>query len=794
MPNSPQNRKPWLWVRIFKTYMKNAYEGKTSGEFLSEGSRIQRRNVARWSYTIVFSAALALIVTIPRGIRFNTGPIRLGDIIEEDLTSPISAEIEPAEASNTDRENLARRVPPVYNYDDRITERWLKRWEKAFEVIREEYYSSDKKKSKATNVLDLVSKRAYEITGQVLKPRDIFFLHDNRFSESLQKLFQKVGHEILLGRIISANDLFPLHYSTGIIVRQINQGLHETLIQDVTRIWSLDQAREVLQHPPGSLKDAKAQLLSKILEMTSNLIVPNLTYDEALTKKRVEAIVASTRQPILTIREGQTIMRKGDRVTEQNWELLRQIRSLSSLTSTFKRFVFNFVIFFAFFSLLFRISLGRNNMWNLSFKDACFFFSISAISLILIKYLLPLTRILFSQFGLSSSAEYILPFSSGGIILYLLMGTEAAYTYAFGISIIAGYMLDQNFFYSVWAFACTATAIQNIGTCKERTDLFKFGAFSGLLGAALILAFSLLQSMGMQRVDWTSIVATMVLSVTSGLLSTVFTSLIIPFLEVVFGYTTSLKLLELSNFHHPLLHTLMMKAPGTYHHSVIVGSLAEIAADHIKANPLLARVAAYYHDIGKMTKPMYFIENQAPGNNPHDQLSPSMSAKILFSHVKNGVKLGKEYSLGSKIVDIIEQHHGTTLASFFYNKAKSLENPELELVEEAHFRYPGPKPQTREAGIVMLADACEAATRSISEPTPAKIQAMVHNIITKRFLEEQFSDCDLTISDLKIVEEHFTRTLVSLYHHRIEYPGQKKFLNQATFENSQNNGKKSASS
>jgi putative nucleotidyltransferase with HDIG domain len=216
----------------------------------------------------------------------------------------------------------------------------------------------------------------------------------------------------------------------------------------------------------------------------------------------------------------------------------------------------------------------------------------------------------------------------------------------------------------------------------------------------------------------------------------------------------------------------MLKAPGTYHHSIIVGSLAEIAADKVKANGLLARVSAYYHDIGKMNKPLYFIENQSPNNNPHDHLAPTMSAKILFSHVKNGVRLAREYNLGAKITSIIEQHHGTTLVSYFFNKAKKLVDPGLEQVTESDFRYPGPKPQSREAAIVMLADACEAATRSISEPTPAKIQAMVHAIINRRFLEEQFIECDLTFNDLSLIEDVFTRTLVSLYHHRIEYPGQ----------------------
>jgi putative nucleotidyltransferase with HDIG domain len=265
----------------------------------------------------------------------------------------------------------------------------------------------------------------------------------------------------------------------------------------------------------------------------------------------------------------------------------------------------------------------------------------------------------------------------------------------------------------------------------------------------------------------------MFLAFCSGMLSAVITSSLIPIFEAVLGYTTSLKLLELSNFNHPLLHDLMLKAPGTYHHSVIVGSLAELAADRIKANSILARVSAYYHDIGKMNKPLYFIENQTPNQNPHDQLQPSMSAKILFSHVKDGAKMGREHGLGSSIVNIIEQHHGTTLVAYFFNKAKNQQANEHQGCDESHFRYPGPKPQTREAAVVMLADACEAATRSISEITAAKIQGMVHTIMTKRLLEEQFSECDLTLRDLKEIEDCFVRTLVSLYHHRIQYPDQK---------------------
>ena len=251
-----------------------------------------------------------------------------------------------------------------------------------------------------------------------------------------------------------------------------------------------------------------------------------------------------------------------------------------------------------------------------------------------------------------------------------------------------------------------------------------------------------------------------------------------PIVETLFGYTPNIQLIDLANMNHPLLREMIVRAPGTYHHSQLVGILAEAAARAVDGNPLLARVGSYYHDIGKMKKPQYFIENQK-GDNPHDHLTPTMSALIIEAHVADGIEMAREYKLPKLIMDFIPEHQGTKLIGYFFNKAKRFENKHVDEVHESEFRYPGPKPQTREAAIVMIADACEAATRSIADPTPVKIQAMVHHIITKRFLEEQFSDCDLTLRDLQVIEEVFTRTLVSLHHHRIEYPGQKNTIANA---------------
>jgi putative nucleotidyltransferase with HDIG domain len=218
------------------------------------------------------------------------------------------------------------------------------------------------------------------------------------------------------------------------------------------------------------------------------------------------------------------------------------------------------------------------------------------------------------------------------------------------------------------------------------------------------------------------------------------------------------------------MRDLMMRAPGTYYHCVLVGNLVESASEAIGANPLLAKVSAYYHDLGKIKKPLYYIENQNGMENPHDRLSPSMSSLILISHTKEGVELARRNRVGKPIIDIIQQHHGTNLISYFYQKAKSKEKKGQQIVKEEDFRYPGPKPQTREAAIVMLADAVEAASKTLSDPTSSRIQGLVQRIINQIFIDGQLNECELTLLDLQRIAETFTRILTGIFHHRVDYP------------------------
>ena len=250
---------------------------------------------------------------------------------------------------------------------------------------------------------------------------------------------------------------------------------------------------------------------------------------------------------------------------------------------------------------------------------------------------------------------------------------------------------------------------------------------------------------------------------------------LLPFIEKLFAVQTELSLLELGDMAHPLLQELVRRAPGTYNHSINVASIAEAAAESIGAKGLLVRVGAYFHDIGKMLKPGYFVENQGREHNRHESLLPAMSTLIIIAHIKDGADLARQHHLPEPIIDFIQQHHGTTLVEYFYRRAseQSEANPDGGEVEESAFRYPGPKPQTKEAAVLMLADAVESASRALVEPTPARIEGLVHDIAMKRLLDGQFDESGMTLQELATVEDSLAKSLTAVYHGRVKYPDQR---------------------
>jgi hypothetical protein len=352
------------------------------------------------------------------------------------------------------------------------------------------------------------------------------------------------------------------------------------------------------------------------------------------------------------------------------------------------------------------------------------------------------------------------------MIVRIVIHSEVAIFFAILSSYFSAAMIGNQLSYFIYYLVGSVVGAHLVAHCEQRNIIIKAGVSVGGVNLLIILASNLISGNPLKM----SLLSDLIMGFAGGILSSVLVLGLTPIVESLFRYTTDVKLLELANLDNPLLKDLTLQAPGTYHHSVIVGSLVEAAAKSVSANPLLARVSAYYHDIGKLKKPLYFIENVGGLENKHDHLSSSMSSLILISHVKDGVELARENRLGDRVTRIIQQHHGTSLISFFYQKAKEHENPEMDSLNEKDFRYPGPKPQTKEAGLVMLADVVEAASRTLTDPTPARIKGLVEQRIQNIFLDGQLEECELTLKNLHNIEESFTRVLTAFFHQRIGYP------------------------
>ncbi len=362
----------------------------------------------------------------------------------------------------------------------------------------------------------------------------------------------------------------------------------------------------------------------------------------------------------------------------------------------------------------------------------------------------------------SASIVYAIPIAAGAMLSMLLFDTHTAIMFSFVTSVLSGVWLHDAS-YGFYAFMGSLTAAFSVIRCKRRTEIIKGGAYVFAVNVLTVFAILLFR----EQLFTTMAFYSFVFATVSAVSVIAIVSIALPILEYLFGITTDISLLELLDLEHPLMRTMMIAAPGTYHHSIIVGNLVEAAAEDVGVNPLLARVSAYYHDIGKIKMPDYFVENQAGGASRHDRLTPHMSSMVLISHVKEGEDLARQYKLPEAVIDIIQQHHGNSLITYFYQKAKE----KAEELPEDEYKYPGPKPQSKVAALVMMADAVEAASRVLSEPTPARIASLVNKIINHIFLEGQLDECELTLKDIQAVKRRFIFILTGILHKRIDYPG-----------------------
>ncbi len=467
------------------------------------------------------------------------------------------------------------------------------------------------------------------------------------------------------------------------------------------------------------------------------------------------------------IKRGEIVVRKGDRITSERLTRIEAIQALSHYNRPYLLVPGLFLLTIILFLTFYRFSSRNIRKFSSRPKDLLFMATLLVGLLVLLR--LSTLSAHSIETGLPSLPQffflYLTPIAAGAMMVRLFLNSETAIIFAVISSILSGLFLGSSLDITIFFLIGGVVAAMEVRHCIQRSTILKAGIVLGIINALVIVGITILQGNLFTR----EILFTLPAGFAGGIITAVIVTGLTPIFELAFGYTTNITLLELSRMDHPLLKDLALKAPGTYHHSLVIGSLVEAAATSINANPLLARVSAYYHDIGKTKMPLYFIENMK-GENKHDKLTPSMSSLILINHVKEGGEMALEYRLGDEIRNVIQQHHGTTLIKYFYGKAKEQEDAEVQQIKEKDFRYPGPKPQTKEAGLVMLADAIEAASKTLPDPTTAKIKGMVQKIINRIFTDGQLDECELTLRDLNAIAKSFNRVLDGIFHQRIDYP------------------------
>ncbi len=488
---------------------------------------------------------------------------------------------------------------------------------------------------------------------------------------------------------------------------------------------------------------------------------PNTFVNYEMTREKQDEAAAAVPPAMISVKEGEKLIGEGEIITEES---LIKLQALG-LVREKPQFASILGVFLLVAMLMIAILIYLHQQNREIYQHAGHLYLLGIIVLIVMGVGKAIIAINVTQWpAFSAQFGYLVPIAAAGMLIALLLDSRLALLMVALLSLLLGIMTGNQLRFAVVGFIGGITGVYSVSKLSQRSDLVRAGIYTSGANVVAIFIIGLVNGSPLTLL----LSSSLALGLINGILSSILTNGALPFLENTFRITSPVRLLEISNPNNTLLKRLLTEAPGTYHHSIIVGNLAESATDALGGDSLLVRVGAYYHDIGKCKRPYFFIENQMAGDNPHDKLTPSLSTLILTSHVKDGVEMAKEHKLPQGIIDIIEQHHGTSLASYFYHKA--LESDRADTITEEEFRYEGPKPRTRAAAIVMLADAVEAAVRSLQSPTQGRVEGLVRAIIKDKLNDGQLEECDLTFRDLNVIAGAFVRVLSGVFHSRIEYP------------------------
>jgi putative nucleotidyltransferase with HDIG domain len=775
--------------------LKRSYTGPKSGS----AANIR---LIQWGVAVGLLFSLTFLL-IPRGT-LPSKPLVEGDIVPRDIKASRDILVEDIDSTAKIKQVASDSVKEVFDLDPKLSGRIAKRVQTALENVRKGYDSytagvensqktqSEEPSGKTRESASPSSKEALAelaklaaqfektpafktletefFTSLGLKPSPAIVkpLRSRRYDPALAADIGLLLRAAMEPGIVSNMKVLESQANKGVLIQEVGeQGFQE--VSDVNRFRDLKETEKSLPELAKNVEIGSSPKETRFLVLLVNrLLEPNLTVNKQATEILREKAIQDAKPVYFQIKKGEMIAREGERLTPQQ---LVKIRGFAAQEE--KRGFLGFLLGTA---LLIALALTLASIYLLRFKNKLMQ---SPRRVILMGVMLLGTMIVvqvFMQVGLTfaesmgnvetSNYYYAIPFATGAMLAAILLDLEVALLFSALTAFLSGLLLPHTFGLPLTALVGGLVVSFRINYYRRRSSILLTGMMVGLTNIAVIVPLNLLDGTLFSTEGWFSVL----MGVTGGVVTGIVVSAILPLLESMFNIVSDNKLLELGDLNHPLLRLLVMNAPGTYHHSVVVSNMAEEAADLIGANSLLARVAAYYHDIGKSRKPDYFIENQSGTENKHDRLSPRMSALILISHVKDGIEMARKHNLPEQIIDFIPQHHGTSLISYFYNKAKEMEDSDQQTVNEDDFRYPGPKPQSRETGILLLADGVEAVSRTLHDPTPARIQTTVRSHVARIFADGQLDDCELTLRDLNLISKAFARILTGIFHQRVVYP------------------------
>nr|WP_246593770.1 HD family phosphohydrolase [Evansella tamaricis] len=716
----------------------------------------------------IITYSLTVTNVIPETLEIDPGTVA-----EQDIRSPIT--IENKEETDRLKQDAYESVEPIYSTKTRYAQNQIERINDIFQTIKQVQREAREREEEITAIereIELLLERAEEEEEQVMEEEDTEELIETltasiplpiTIDEQLEKVrniihehtAQDLSDETLVTLIQTSEEDLEIAQETT------TSAIYAVMSDDI-QVDEVEEARTRAERLViNSTDDPSLHRARAMIEMARFGIIANYLLDEEATEEAREQAVEAIDS--VMIREGQLIVEEGQMITSEIYNRLALVGLLDDYSIIYPYVGLGILVIILISMLAYYLndantSIKTNNTHLLMYV-IIYFVTLALIKLVSLTHLIEVNGI-----------TYIVPVAMGTMLITTLINSRIALFTSMVLAIVSSIIFNDqssgilDYSHGVYVFFSSIAGVFFLNKSNKIMRILQSGIFVGLLNVFVILALIMLRNGQYGMIE---IGTHMGFAAMSGFLAAVLTLGLLPFFEAGFGVLSTTKLIELSNPNHPLLRKILLDAPGTYHHSVMVANLSEGACESVGANGLLARVGAYYHDLGKTKRPHFFIENQMKIDNPHDKISPQLSKTIIIAHPYDGAELLREHKMPKEIIGIAEQHHGTTLLKYFYHKAKQETDKE---VPEEEFRYPGPKAQTKESAIVGIADCVEAAVRSMNKPTPDKIETLVRKIITDRLEDGQFDECDLTLKELSIIATSICETLHGTFHTRIEYP------------------------